>query len=88
MDIEEFEDLLHATHLRREQLLGERFQRSLPFGDGFGDRWERARRLGFGPEASIYDSSVVLGDVAVGAHTWIGPFTVLDGSGGGLTIGA
>lgn len=29
----------------------------------------------------------MLGDVNVGKHTWIGPFTVLDGSGGGLTIG-
>jgi acetyltransferase-like isoleucine patch superfamily enzyme len=29
----------------------------------------------------------VLGDVKVGAHTWIGPNVVLDGS-GGLTIGS
>jgi carbonic anhydrase/acetyltransferase-like protein (isoleucine patch superfamily) len=87
VDIDEFDDLLRAAHLRREQLLREQFERSLPFGDGFGDRWERARRLGFGPEASIYDSSVVIGDVFVGAHTWVGPFTVLDGSGGGLRIG-
>ena len=29
----------------------------------------------------------MFGDVKVGSNTWIGPFTILDGSGGGLTIG-
>jgi acetyltransferase-like isoleucine patch superfamily enzyme len=65
----------------------ERWQRTLPFGDYFVDRWEKARRLGFGARSSIYDSSLVLGDVKVGENTWIGPFTVLDGS-GGLEIGS
>lgn len=65
-----------------------RFNRALPFGDYISDRWEKARALGFGEGASIYDSSHVFGDVAVGEGTWIGPFTVLDGSGGGLRIGS
>ena len=64
----------------------ERWHRSLPVGDYLVDRWEKARLLGFGEGASVYDSAVVLGDVRVGKHTWIGPFTVLDGS-GGLEIG-
>ena len=51
------------------------------------NRWEKAKYLGFGVNTSIYDSSVVLGDVIVGKNTWIGPFTVLDGS-GGLKIGS
>ena len=63
------------------------FHRSLPFGEYVVDRWEKAKMLGFGEGTSIYDSSVVIGDVSVGANTWIGPFTVLDGSGGGLSIG-
>lgn len=50
------------------------------------DRWERARELGFGEGSSIYDSALVLGDVSVGRHTWIGPGVVLDGA-GGLAIG-
>jgi acetyltransferase-like isoleucine patch superfamily enzyme len=61
-------------------------QRSLPFADYIVDRWQKARLLGFGEGTSIYDSSLVLGDVKVGENTWIGPFTVLDGS-GGLEIG-
>ena len=62
------------------------WQRSLPVGDMMSDRWEKARSLGFGEGSSIYDSSLVIGQVKVGKFTWIGPFTVLDGS-GGLEIG-
>ena len=73
------------THLSAEKR--DVWSRDVPFDDLLFDRWERARTLGFGEEASIYQSSYVFGDVAVGDHTWIGPFTVLDGS-GGLAIGA
>jgi len=62
------------------------YNRSLPFADMLFDRWDRAKLLGFGEGASIYDSSVVLGNVTVGNNTWIGPNTVLDGS-GDLSIG-
>lgn len=62
------------------------YNRSLPFADMLFDRWERAKMLGFGDKTSIYDSSVVLGNVSVGKNTWIGPNTVLDGS-GDLMIG-
>lgn len=65
----------------------EKYNRVLPFGDYISDRWEKAEYLGFGKKTSIYDSSLVLGDVKVGENTWIGPFTVLDGS-GGLQIGS
>ena len=73
--------------LAQEQfLVQERWNRSLPFGDYIVDRWEKAKALGFGEGSSIYDSALVMGDVIVGKNTWIGPFTVLDGS-GGLIIG-
>lgn len=64
------------------------FKRVLPFGDTVVDRWEKAELLGFGQGTSIYDNSFVFGDVSVANDTWIGPNTLLDGSGGGLTIGA
>jgi len=63
------------------------FNRILPIGDYFSDRWEKAKYCGFGENTSIYDSSLVLGNVQVGKNTWIGPFTILDGSGGKLLIG-
>lgn len=79
-------DLL-ALHETLRQSIMEKYQRSLPFADQLVDRWERARFLGFGEGSSIYDSALALGDVRVGENTWIGPFTVLDGS-GGLEIGS
>jgi acetyltransferase-like isoleucine patch superfamily enzyme len=63
-----------------------RWQRDLPLEELLFDRWERAASLGFGEGTSIYHSSYVFGDVSVGSNTWIGPFVLLDGT-GGLTIG-
>jgi acetyltransferase-like isoleucine patch superfamily enzyme len=67
--------------------LSRKFNRTLPFGDYFIDRWRKAELLGFGKGTSIYDSSLVFGEVYVGENTWIGPFTILDGT-GGLEIGS
>lgn len=78
---------LKALWLARRREVHARYGRSLPLADYVVDRWEKARELGFGEGASVYDSVLVLGDVKVGANTWIGPFVVLDGS-GGLTIGS
>jgi acetyltransferase-like isoleucine patch superfamily enzyme len=78
---------LRAFWTNRRDEVDERWKRTLPFADYVVDRWEKARRLGFGEGTSIYDSSLVLGDVKVGSKTWIGPFTVLDGQ-GGLSIGS
>lgn len=77
---------LWSLHRALRDELQTRWNRAVPFGDELFDRWERAAFLGFGEGASIYDSSLVMGDVRVGDETWIGPFTVLDGR-GGLTIG-
>ncbi len=85
---ERFAEVLRAAYLATDSRLREEFQRSLPFQDAVFDRWERAQRLGFGTNASIYNSAAVFGDVRVGESTWIGPNAMLDGSGGGLTIGA
>ena len=80
-------DHLHQLHDHLAASTREAWSRDLPFEELLFDRWQRARTLGFGEDASIYQSSYVFGDVQVGAHTWIGPFTLLDGS-GGLTIGS
>jgi acetyltransferase-like isoleucine patch superfamily enzyme len=85
---ERFSQMLRACYETDDSRLRREHHRSLPFQDAAFDRWERAARLGFGEGASIYNSAAVYGDVRVGAHTWVGPNTLLDGSGGGLTIGA
>lgn len=80
-------DRLRALWRMRRDEVDAAHRRTLPLGDYVVDRWEKARVLGFGPGASIYDSALVIGDVTVGEQTWIGPGVVLDGS-GGLAIGA
>jgi acetyltransferase-like isoleucine patch superfamily enzyme len=81
------EELLRAFFHLQRKTIREKFNRVLPFGDYVSDRWEKAEFLHFGENSSIYDSSLVYGDVQVGRNVWIGPFTILDGSGGLLTIG-
>ena len=81
-----FHSLVSFWRYRRRDVAA-RWKRTLPFGDYVVDRWEKARELGFGDETSVYDSVLVLGDVRVGSRTWIGPFVILDGS-GGLTVGS
>jgi acetyltransferase-like isoleucine patch superfamily enzyme len=76
-----FFDQLKAVHERIDDAFIADLDRSVPFGDVFVDRWERASKLGFGERTNIYDSSLVIGDVKVGTDCWIGPYTILDGSG-------
>ena len=64
----------------------DKYNRVVSLGDLFIDRAEKAKYLGFGDGTTIYDNSLVIGDVKVGKNTWIGPCTILDGS-GGLEIG-
>ena len=71
---------------KRRQEVSSEWNRSLPLGDYFSDRFARARELGFGSGSSIYDSCLVFGEVSLGKGTWVGPFVILDGS-GGLSIG-
>lgn len=64
-----------------DDVMMSRFNRRLPLNEVLSDRWEKAKLMGFGEGTSVYDSCCIFGDVHVGKNTWIGPFTVLDGSG-------
>ena len=77
---------LKSLHNNLDEAFQSQFNRSLPFNEELVDRWERAKALGFGDGSSVYDSSFIFGKVSVGKNTWIGPFTIIDGS-GGLSIG-
>lgn len=70
--------------LQREKMA--KFKRRVSVGDLLTDRWEIAREYGFGEGSSCYDNVLIIGDVMVGKHCWIGPNCILDGS-GGLEIG-
>lgn len=62
------------------------FNRRVSLGDLLTDRHQNAREYGWGEGTTCYDNVLVLGDVRVGEHTWIGPNVILDGR-GGLEIG-
>ena len=86
----ELAELYRLLELLKEKLDGamkEQFGRSLPFAEVLFDRWQRAKHLGFGEGTSVYDSCCLFGQVKVGKNTWVGPYTILDGS-GGLEIGS
>lgn len=87
-NIDELRALMRCLYEETDEQLRNKFQRSLSFEDGLFDRWDRAKRLGFSDGSSIYNSSLVYGDVSVGEKTWIGPYTLLDGSGASLEIGS
>jgi len=65
----------------------QQFNRRVSIGDLLSERTENAAAYGFGEGTTMYDNVLVLGQVEVGRHTWIGPGCILDGSGGGLHIG-
>lgn len=85
-DAKRIDELRSLYETLREEMR-KKWNRDLPLEELLFDRWERAAKLGFGKGSSIYHSSYVYGDVKVGENTWIGPFTILDGT-GGLEIGS
>ena len=85
-DLKELHLLLSKLFTLKAKERKEKWNRVLSFGDEIVDRWEKAKLLGFGKGSSVYDSTIIIGDVKVGENTWVGPFVVLDGS-GGLEIG-
>ena len=78
---------LRGDLLALRQRMMAKFRRHVPTGTLLGDRWELAEALGFGEGTSVYDESLIVGDVRVGKQCWIGPFTVLDGRSAPLRIG-
>ena len=72
---------IKKTYFDLRKIKKNKYNRSLSFGDYFTDRQERADFENFGKGTTVYDNVLILGDVKVGKNTWIGPFTILDGSG-------
>lgn len=79
-------DLL-ALHSKMRDRTKAKWNRILPFDELLFDRWEKAKYAGAGEGASIYHNCYIYGEVSIGKSTWVGPYTLLDGSGGKLTIG-
>lgn len=80
------ENLKTLHNILRVKMKGD-WNRVLPFDELLFDRWEKAKFLKAKKGASVYHNSYLFGRVIIGKNSWIGPFTVLDGSGGLLKIG-
>lgn len=83
-------DLTEEIKAAIRQLQAEKmkaYDRRVSVGDLLTERADNARIYGWGEGTTCYDNVLVIGDVRVGSHTWIGPNVILDGSGGGLEIG-
>jgi len=79
-------DLQTLHELLRDEMKT-KWQRVLPFDELLFDRWEKSKYLGARKDTSVYHNSYIYGDVRIGKGTWVGPYTLLDGSGGTLKIG-
>ncbi len=87
LNLESLHRILKDSNDMLAHQMRDQWQRDLPHDELLSNRWERAKLLGFGAGSSVYHNCYVYGEVIVGENTWIGPFTVLDGT-GGLTIGS
>ncbi|NOT37115.1 MAG: acyltransferase [Saprospiraceae bacterium] len=82
-----FENFLMKLFYKKRDEIKNSYSRVLPLNEALTDRWEKAKYCNFGKGSSVYDSAIIFGNVTVGENTWIGPFTILDGS-GKLSIGS
>ena len=62
----DFEKEFDALMQERRAWMQENYKRTLPSGELIYNRFQKARDLGFGEGSSIYDTSVVMGEVRVG----------------------
>jgi acetyltransferase-like isoleucine patch superfamily enzyme len=67
-------------------VLKKKHDRILPLDEMLSDRWKKAELLGFGEGTSVYENVYVYGSPKVGKNVWVGPFVILDAT-GGLEIG-
>jgi acetyltransferase-like isoleucine patch superfamily enzyme len=79
-------EALQQLYLQLDEEMRGACDRSLPFEEYLFDRFDRARSLSAGERSSIHHLSYIYGKVRIGSDTWVGPMTLLDGS-GGLEIG-
>ena len=71
-------EFLNALSRRKKT----QYNRRVSIGDLLTERSDNAAMCGFGEGTTMYDNVLVLGEVKVGRHTWIGPGCILVNSGG------
>jgi acetyltransferase-like isoleucine patch superfamily enzyme len=80
------QQLVQLYHALRAETF-RKYHRINPFYEDLFDWKERGEFFfGAGKNITVYNTCTIVGNVEVGEHTWIGPYTSLDGT-GGLAIG-
>lgn len=87
MNINEFGEMINDYISKKRDEIKKKYNRVLPVNELLSDRWEKANYIGCGEGTSIYDSSIIMGNVKIGNNVWIGPFTILEALNGEITIG-
>ena len=72
---------------RRDEMKA-KYNRVLPSGELLFNRFDKARYLNMGEGSSVYDTSIIMGEVEVGDNVWIGPYTLIEGTNAKVTIGS
>ncbi len=83
----EFEEYFNRYMTKKREEMREKFNRVLPSGEYIFNRFDKARYLECGKGSSVYDTTVVMGDVTIGENVWIGPFAFIEGFNGKIEIG-
>lgn len=84
---DEFSQLFDQLMESRRADMKTKFNRVLPSGELIFNRFDKAGCLHAGEDSSVYDTSVIMGDVEIGKHVWVGPYTILEGINARLHIG-
>lgn len=87
MTEQEFEKMLDKCIENKRERMKEKYNRVLPSGELLFNRFDKGQYLKCGKNSSVYDASVVMGDVEIGDYVWVGPYTLLEGSNAKLRIG-
>ena len=85
-DTKKLHNELISLYLDLNEQNKNKFKRSLPFQELIFDRFKRSKNEGFHKSVSIDQDCYIYGKPTINKNTWIGPYTILDGS-GGLKIG-
>lgn len=87
MNKKEFERFFDEMIRDRREEMRSKYNRVLPSGEIIYNRFDKSRDLDFGEGSSVYDTSVIMGDIKVGSHVWIGPYTLVEGATDVVEIG-
>lgn len=82
-----FESQMDEYLANKREEMRQKYNRVLPTGETLFNRFDKAEYLNAGKDSSVYDTSVVMGEVEIGDHVWVGPYTILEGLTDKLKIG-